>query len=116
MLMTDSELIVLATRIRDKIRENFAIVHLSENLINTIKINRTTLGFEIEIPAEMYDIQKYMQQGVIVYTGEGSYAQQVNITGGFSKKHKNYIEDAIREGIEIWLKEMSLKAERISWI
>lgn len=116
MLMTDGELLVLVNFIKNRIRENFETIHLSENLINTIEVRRTTLGFEIDIPAEMYDIPRFESEGVIVYTGEGSYAQEVDIVGGFSKKHKNYVEKAIQEGIDDFVKSKNLNIERISWL
>ena len=32
----------------------------------------------------------------------GSYAEEVDITGGFSKDHKDYVERCIRKGIQKW--------------
>jgi hypothetical protein len=114
--MTDGELLVLVNCIKNRLRENFETIHLSGNLINTIEVRRTTFGFEIDIPAEMYDIPRFEKEGVIVYTGEGSYAQAVDVSGGFSKKHKGYVEKAIQEGINDFIKAKNLKIERISWV
>lgn len=107
-LMNDKLLLSLAQKIEDNIRKNFETVHLSGNLMNTINITMSETGFAVEIPAEMYDIEKYLNEKVIVYTGEGSYAQKVNISGGISGKHINYVEYAITDAIYEWIKENNL--------
>lgn len=115
-MLSSSELSILAEKIKNKIFKNFEYVHLSKNLIDTIEVRRTTFGYEIDIPAEIYDLQKWYKERVIVYTGEGSYAQEVNESGGFSGKHTNYVEDAIKEAISEWTIEMKYNVERISWL
>lgn len=35
----------------------------------------------------------------------GSYAEEVDITGGFSGTHKDYVERCIRKGIEKWKRQ-----------
>ena len=103
----------LAEKIKEKIRNDFKEVHLSQNLMNTISISSTPTGFLIDIPAEIYDLAKYYKEGVIVYTGAGSYAEDVDINGGFSGKHKDYIERAILESVNEWLAENELRSKEV---
>lgn len=116
MNLTSTELLDLTNKINNKLKENFMKIHLSQNLMNTIEIHKTTYGYEIEIPAEMYDIERYIREGVIVYTGEGSYANEVNKTGGFSTHHKNYVEKAILEGISEWITQNKINAKKVNWL
>lgn len=113
MAFSSNELQLLVEKIKKKIKEDFAVVHLSQNLINTIEIRRTTFGFELEIPAEIYDIAKWYKDKVIVYRGTGSYAQAVDVEGGFSGKHKDYVEDAIKDAIREWILELKLKVKKV---
>ncbi|WP_281512134.1 hypothetical protein [Mammaliicoccus vitulinus] len=94
----------LANRIAEKIKHEFSIIHFSGNLADTINIYETQEGWAIEIPAEMYDIDLYAKTGRIQYLNNGlSYANDVNTSGGFSQKHKNYINRCINKAIEEWL-------------
>ena len=101
----------LAEKIKEKIRNDFKEVHLSQNLMNTISVSSTPTGFLIDIPAEIYDLAKYYKEGVIIYTGAGSYAEDVDINGGFSGKHKDYIERAILESVREWIAENELRSK-----
>ena len=103
----------LAEKIKEKIRNDFKEVHLSQNLMNTISVSSTPTGFLIDIPAEIYDLAKYYKEGVIIYTGAGSYAEDVDINGGFSGKHKDYIERAILESVSEWLAENELRSKEV---
>ena len=50
----------------------------------------------VHIPAVRYDIRKWYEESVLEFHPEwGSYAQAVNVTGGFSHYHVGYVEDAI---------------------
>lgn len=113
MALSTNDLQLLAERIKKKIREEFAVVHLSQNLIDTIEVRRTTFGFEIEIPAEIYDIGRWYKDRAIVYTGQGSYAQQVDVEGGFSGTHTDYVEDAIKDAIKEWILELKLNVKKV---
>lgn len=99
----------LGILIQEEIMKEFKSVYLSKNLINTIRVYYTgglwDASVTVEIPAEIYDIHKFLDEGVIVYTGEGSYASQVNIDGGFSGKHKDYINFCISNAVNKWLGE-----------
>lgn len=101
----------LAEKIKEKIRNDFKEVHLSQNLMNTISVSSTPTGFLVDIPAEIYDLAKYYKEGVIIYTGAGSYAEDVDINGGFSGKHKDYIERAILESVSEWVAENELRSK-----
>lgn len=106
--MNDRLLEDLALMIQEHIINGFKEKHLTMNLMNTIKVRKTEKGYEVDIPAELYDLKKWNEDKVVVYTGKGSYAQRVDITGGFSKKHKAYIEYAIEESIQSWVKKNNL--------
>ena len=101
----------LAEKIKQKIINDFKEVHLSQNLMNTISVSSTPTGFLIDIPAEIYDLAKYYKEGVVIYTGAGSYAEDVDINGGFSGKHKDYIERAILESVSEWVAENELRSK-----
>lgn len=98
----------LADKIKTYLKKDFEEIHLSENLMNTIEVSKTESGFLIEIPAQVYDIARFKNEKVIIYTGSDSYANEVDNSGGFSKKHKDYIENAVLKSIEEWIKENDL--------
>lgn len=127
-MLPDEKLMELAVDIRKYIKEEFAKKHLSMNLVDTLKIYKTESGFEVEIPAEMYDTALFIKEDVIVYTGEGSYAQKLDKTGSefliqaksgykFLKKphnHKGYIEDVLAKAIVRWLTENQLLDAKVT--
>lgn len=115
-MLSSNELSILAEKIKNKISKNFENIHLSGNLMNSIVVRRTTNGFEIDIPAEIYDLQKWYKEKVIVYTGEGSYAQAVDTEGGFSGTHTDYVEKAIKEAIAEWTTEMKYNVGKVDWL
>lgn len=110
-MISQKQLLDLANKIKKYIKQDFEETHLSGNLMENINVTLTSKGISIEIPAEMYDIKKFLREGVIVYTGEGSYAEQVDEVGGFSRKHKNYVEIAIRKALREWLTENNFKVK-----
>lgn len=100
----------LAMIIVELIKQEFKIKHLSMNLVNTIKIYKNDAGnVVVEIPAEMYNISKFKKDGSIIYTNKGSYAEEVNRSGGFSGSHTGYIEKCIANGIKIWMSRNGIK-------
>lgn len=103
--MADSKL--LADIIVKNIREEFQEKHLSGNLADTIRVEKYNgsdgIGYDVVIPAETYDIKEFSKTGKIVYTYNGSYASQVDVTGGFSKEHKDYINRCIDKSVREWL-------------
>lgn len=98
----------LSELVRKYIVKNFEKVHLSGNLMKTIRVEYQDDKFFVVIPAEIYDVELYLEKKVIKYTGEGSYAQDVNETGGLSGKHINYVDKAIIEAIDEWVKVNNL--------
>lgn len=88
----------------EQLKYEFAEIFLSHNLIDTMEIKEINEGYIIDIPAEVYDIDIYRNKKVIVYTGEGSYADEVDISGGFSGLHKNYVDRAVSKSIKTWRK------------
>lgn len=101
-MITNNMKKVLAELIARNLKKNFEVIHLSGNLADTIFIEETLEGYKVHIPAQMYDLKEWNKSKVIIYTDEGSYAQKVNITGGFSKLHKHYVEQSIFEAIDEW--------------
>lgn len=92
---------------------NFEMVHLSGNLKDTMYIETRGQSIALHIPAERYDIKKYLNEGVVVYTGDGSYACEVNVSGGFSGWHRNYLERSLEGAIFQWIEWVGLKAEKV---
>lgn len=115
-MLSSNDLSILTEKIVNKIQANFEEIHLSKNLVNTIEVRRTTFGFEIDIPAEIYDIGKWKKEKVIVYTNQGSYAQQVDVDGGFSGQHINYVENAIQEAISEWASETKQELKGVNYL
>lgn len=95
--------IELAKCIEEAFKEEFRNVHLAKNLVNTMKIEVTDTGVVIDIPAMKYNMKKFKETGVVKYYYRGSYAQQINNTGGLSGKHVGYVEECIKKGIEKWM-------------
>lgn len=123
--MTEAQLSSLAYFVKAEIREDFKHRHLSGNLMETIRVGKTPDGFEVEIPAEIYDMYEFQMTGAIVYTGEGSYANQLDIAGSefwtfyldgsrrYVKPHNhiNYAENAIKRAVDKWMKSIHAKGE-----
>lgn len=101
--------------IRDVINDDFLGTgkFITRNLINTITIEKTETGFKLNIPARMYSFKEWNKNKAIVPYGNGSYAQRVNVTGGFSGVHKNYVERAIDKAINRWLRENKYKTKGV---
>lgn len=113
-MLSSLELQMLAEKIKENIRKEFKEIHLSGSLMDTIRVEKILSGFNVEIPAEIYDLNKYRSEGVVIYTGQGSYAQAVDVGGGFSGMHKNYVLNAIMDAIEDWKKEINGKVGKVS--
>ena len=99
----------LAKCIEEAFREEFELVHLAKNLINTIKIENNNGVITIDIPAMKYNMKKFKETGVVKYYYRGSYAEQINNTGGLSGKHVGYIERCIEKGVQKWLYERRIR-------
>lgn len=100
------------------VQEGFARVHLSGNLMDTMAVETATSGetgkangVALSIPAEKYDLDRFYDDGVVVYTGDGSYANEVDATGGFSGAHIGYVGMAVNAAVEAVLRAYPGKAE-----
>lgn len=89
-----------------EIEEEFEKIHLTGNLLETVFRQDLSLWSsdkdkitQLRIPATRYDLYLYKRLGIFQYKPyKGSYAYQVNKTGGLSGKHKNYIERMVYNG------------------
>lgn len=112
MEITDLMKKQLALFIQEEVKKEFSFLHFSGNLMNTITINKTKNGWEVDIPAEMFSISDYKKKGVIIkIPGGGSYASLINTTGGFSGKHKGYVEECISKAINKWMYQYQIKGK-----
>lgn len=109
---------LLTNLIYDEIQSDFKDKHLTKNLMQTMFIEERDGKFEIHIPAEIYNMYKYFKEGVIEYTGEGSYASQLDDEGsafmlyykgkkgGWHRKfkeprnHIGFVENAIQRAVK----------------
>ena len=102
----------LAYKIAEELQNEFAQVHLTGNLMNTIEVKATENGATVEIPAQLYDIDRFLETGEIVHDkGDGSYASQIDTTGGWSGKHTNYVDRCIKRAINRWKAENGLEVK-----
>lgn len=114
MEITNELLLDLALEIKRFIEDDFSEIFLSGNLADTLKVgvlNNTTVY--VDIPARMYDIEKFRQDKVVVYNkGDKSYADEVDRYGGFSGEHVNYVERAINNALESWSQKHDIDFKR----
>lgn len=102
----------LAVFIEEEIQKEFQNVHLTKNLMGTIRIFKLGDRWIIDIPAQRYDFKAYFEKGVIVpYSKGGSYAEQVNTKGGFSGTHKNFVYRCINKAIDRWKSYYKIQAK-----
>lgn len=107
----------LAQSIVNAFKREFISVHFSKNLMRTIKVSVLPhAAIQIEIPARVYNIKHFKETGVVVYHtggyykgGQRSYAMRINKTGGFSGKHKGYVERCLKEGISDFFAKENIK-------
>lgn len=94
----------LALMVQSAAERDFERIFLSGNLRDTMSVRPAGDGsYELEIPAESYDVGEFRKTGVIVPMNDGtSYASAVDRSGGFSKTHRGYAERAVLEGIGQW--------------
>ena len=108
----------IARLIKQKIQAEFAVIHLSGNLADTVEVKKTRRGWSVEIPAQMYNVDLYRHTGAIVYDEiDASYAAAVDETGGFSGTHVGFIGRCIKAAVQEWAaslgsdKEVKLRGE-----
>lgn len=114
----ENELRKLAEIIIRKLKEEFAVKHLSGNLVNTIVIEMAGDEINIRIPAQTYNMLKYLEKGVVIHTSHGSYASKLDEEGSSfmvypggrrlgshrvsPKNHIGYIDRIINSSIQEW--------------
>lgn len=123
------------TETKRNIKRDFRKIHLSGNLMDTITVEwfssqRDHIIFGlvdpgeflekpvkvaiVHIPAVRYDLKRYREDMVVIHHPEwGSYAQEVNITGGFSGKHVGYVENAIYQALATSIRSAKINASKI---
>lgn len=127
--VSKKDLQTLANLIYENIKADFEDKHLSGNLLNTIQVTNSDTGIKIEIPAEIYNMYLFFSKGVVVHTGKGSYASELNDKGSaftaYSQKtgkryritphnHIGYIDNAINNAITTWTNMMRNKYDIIN--
>lgn len=75
------ELEQLASIVKRKIQDEFAIKKMSGNLVRTIEIIASSDKIEIVIPAPTYNMLLYQSKGVVLPTYKGSYASKLDKEG-----------------------------------
>ena len=127
-MVGERELQKLAEIIVRNLKEEFAIKHLSKNLINTIVVEGTSDEIKIHIPAQTYNMLLYQSKGVVVHTSHGSYASKLDEEGSSfmvypngtrkgskrisPRNHQGYIDRIINLSIQEWrgsLNELKVK-------
>lgn len=100
----------LAEEIKKEIISHFVETNsiISSNLINTIKVYRSQKGWNVEIPAEIYDRSIWDKEHVVVYTGKGSYAGILDETA----KHRDYVLNSIVKAIKKWEEKNKLQIKK----
>ena len=101
-MVSDSDMKLLAMLVEDEIKKEFSTYYLSGNLKNSVKIEKNqSNGYNITIAAPRYDIREYKRTGTKI-PKPGSYAADVDKTGGFSKMHKGYAEKCVERALTRW--------------
>jgi hypothetical protein len=108
-MITEEMIKDLSIMIMNEIKADFEVIFYSGNLRDTLYVEPTGNGVKVVIEAEMYDLLQYKKNSVIIYTGEGSYANEVDIKGGFSGKHQDYVIRSIQNGITQWFLKYNLQ-------
>lgn len=114
-ILSIEEMLILANYIKQEIERDFESKFVTHNLADTIKVYNTIREGDgtpyvcVEIPAEMYDASLWKNKRALVFTGEGSYASEVDIKGGYSFSHKNYVQRAIDDAVDRFFAERNLE-------
>lgn len=109
--ISNQKMLELAQLIEYFIKWNFQTVYQSGNLRDTTNVSPSSEGYIVSVPAQRYDEEIWREKKMIVYTHNGSYAQQVDYTGGYSGKHIEYAEIAINLAIQQWANENGYDVE-----
>lgn len=116
----------LGKNIAKQIKSEFAKKHMSGNLTGTMRYGKLKGDrYYVHIPAEVYNMYQYQMHGVIVPTGKGSYASQLDKEGSKffvydrrggrrwiePKNHIGYLDSSIRKAINVTFK----KKKKVEW-
>ena len=116
-IISDEKLVALSLLIVKELKKEFTEHKLSGNLLNTISVTREGEKIQVIIPAKTYNMLRYQTTGVLVHTGNRSYASKLDDVGSefnvynrdgrylYRAKphnHVGYIERCIRKAIEEW--------------
>lgn len=135
LIVTEAFYRKFITETRKNIKRDFRKIHLSGNLMDTVtvewfssRLDHIIFGLVdpgeflekpvkvaiVHIPAVRYDLKRYREDMVVIHHPEwGSYAQEVNITGGFSGKHVGYVESAIYKALATSIRSAKINASKI---
>ena len=101
-MVSSEDMRLLAMLIEDEIKKEFSLTYLSGNLRESIRIEKGEgNGYNVIIPAALYDISEWKKTGVKNHK-PGSYAAEVDKTGGFSGKHKDYVQRCVDKALVRW--------------
>ena len=117
---------ILAELIINNLKAEFSVKHLTQNLINTLKIVETDEGVEVHISAPKYNWKVWWRDKVVKPTYKGSYAQSLSSDGSiiwyYNNKgkrklkkignHVGYVEDVIAISINQWKRLYGLEIEQ----
>lgn len=93
----------LANILAEQFRLEFKSIHLSGQLLRSIDVSTDGEGnYQVKIPPQIYDIGFYRKYGIIKNISPNSYAIEVNLTGGFSGMHKDYLAHCLNRAIMAW--------------
>ena len=129
-MVGERELQKLANIIIRNLKEEFAVKHLSKNLINTIVVEMASDEIKIHIPAQTYNILLYQSKGVVIHTSHGSYASKLDEEGSSfmvypngprsgskrisPRNHQGYIDKIINLSIQEWRGSLDeLKVQKV---
>lgn len=99
----------------EEFRKEFSVIFLSRQLYNSIRVFVDEDGrYHVTIPAQVYDIDFYRKRGIIKHTGTEGYSVAVNVTGGFSTRHKDYVARCIDRTINRWAGENGIKTMNVN--
>ena len=112
--LTQEDLIKLAVDAREYlVNEEYNTVHLSYQLAMTSKVLIVDDGTSLMIDAPTYDVGQFRAKKILIHDNKGSYASANDTEGGFSGKHKGYIQRAIQYAIDKMLKEKGIDASEV---
>lgn len=127
--MGEKELQLLADIIVRRLKEEFSLKKLSGNLVNTITVESYGNEVKINIPAQTYNMLKYQEKGVVIHTGNGSYASKLDEIGsefyvypqGTRKgshlvkphNHIGYVDRVINGAIQEWRSQLGDKVKKV---